>query len=178
MPNSFSTQPDSPRNPRLLPAMIAFLALTAFLAPQFFTAALAAPQNGASQSAAPDLGKIRAAWIHNLATKQLDTFLNLYAPDAVFLSLGDRVAGTAALRTLFETVMASVNSDITLTSHTSEVSGDLAYDSGDYHETLTTIATRAKTTLSGSYVLIYKRQPSGTWLIVQHIWTLAPPVAQ
>jgi len=178
MPNAFTTPPDSPRIPRMLRTTMAFLAMAMLFAPPFFRVAVAAAQAGGSQSSVPDLGKLRAEWVHHLATKQLEPFLNLYAPDAVFLSLGDRVAGTAALRTLFETVMASVNSDITLTSRATDISGDLAYDSGDYHETLTTIATGAKSTLSGSYVLIYKRQPSGAWLIVQHIWTLAPPAAQ
>src|SRR6267378_3027239 len=84
-------------------------------------------------------------------------------------------AGTAALRTLFQTIMATFNSDLTLHSQNLETSGDLAYDSGDFQETLTTIATGAKITAKGSYIIIFKRQPNGSWQIVQHAWTGTPP---
>jgi hypothetical protein len=52
---------------------------------------------------------------------------------------------------------------------------DLAYDSGDFKETLTTIATGGKITAKGSYIIIFKRQPNGSWQIVQHVWTGVPP---
>src|SRR5580700_2216114 len=71
--------------------------------------------------------------------------------------------------------MATFNSDLTLHSKNLETSGDLAYDSGDFDESLTVIATGAKITSKGSYVIIFKRQPNGIWQIVQHIWTGTPP---
>ncbi len=85
------------------------------------------------------------------------------------------LASSAALRTLFQTIMATFNSDLTLHSQNLETSGDLAYDSGDFQETLTTIATGAKITAKGSYIIIFKRQPNGSWQIVQHAWTGTPP---
>jgi ketosteroid isomerase-like protein len=72
--------------------------------------------------------------------------------------------------------MATFNSDLTLNSLNLETSGDLAYDSGDFQETLTTIATGARLTSKGSYIIIFKRQPNGSWQIIQHVWTgTAPP---
>jgi len=71
--------------------------------------------------------------------------------------------------------MATFNSDLTLHSQNLETSGDLAYDSGDFQETLTTIATGAKVTSKGSYIIIYRRQPRGDWQIVQQVWTGTPP---
>jgi ketosteroid isomerase-like protein len=88
---------------------------------------------------------------------------------------GDRITGSAALRTLFQNIMATFNSDLTLHSLNLEASGNLAYDSGEFEETLTNIATGTKIESKGSYVIIYKRDANGAWRIVQHVWTGTPP---
>ena len=153
-------------------AAIGLLAFTTILAQTFPPTAIAARQ----ASTLVTLAKIREAWVQDLRTKQLEPILNLYAADAVFLQpTGERITGSAALRTLFQTIMATFNSDLTLHSQNLETSGDLAYDSGDFQETLTTIATGAKITAKGSYIIVFKRQPKGSWQIVQHVWTGTPP---
>jgi ketosteroid isomerase-like protein len=119
---------------------------------------------------------MREAWVQDLRTKQLEPILKFYAPDAAFLQPnGERITGLAALRTLFQTIMSTFTSDLTLHSQNLETSGDLAYDSGDFQETLTIIATGAKLTSKGSYVIIFKRPPGGSWHIVQQVWTGTPP---
>jgi ketosteroid isomerase-like protein len=124
------------------------------------------------------LAQIRDTWVEDLRTKQIEHILKLYASDAVFLQpTGERITGSAALRTLFQTVMATLDSDLTLFSKNLETSGDLAFDSGDFRETLTTIATGAKITATGSYLIIYKRQKNGRWLIIQQVFTGTPPHA-
>jgi ketosteroid isomerase-like protein len=153
-------------------APIAFLAAVTAVAPAFFPTATAAPQ----ASTIATLAKIREAWVQDLRTKQLEPILKLYTPDAVFFQpTGERITGSAALRTLFQNIMATFNSDLTLHSQALETSGDLAYDSGDFQETLTTIATGAKITSKGSYIMIFKYQSDGGWRIVQHAWTGTPP---
>ncbi len=153
-------------------AAIAFLAFATILAPNLSPTATAAPQASTLET----LAKIREDWVQDLRSKQLEPILKFYAPDAVFLQpTGERITGSAALRTLFQTIMATFDSDLTLHSQNLETSGDLAYDSGDFQETLTTIATGAKITAKGSYIIIFKRQRSGNWQIVQHVWTGAPP---
>lgn len=153
-------------------AVIAFLAVAAVAAAQFsgFSA-------GASQDhTLANLAKIREGWVQDLHAKQLEPILKFYAPDAAFLQPnGDRIVGSAALRSLFQNIMASFTSDLTLHSRNLEASGDLAYDSGDFEESLTNLATGAKIASKGSYVVIYKRQPDGNWKIVQHVWTGTPP---
>src|ERR1700732_3015415 len=134
-------------------AAIAFLTFATILAPAF--SPIAAPQ----ASTIVTLAKIREAWVQDLRTKQLEPILKFYAPDAVFLQpTGERITGSAALRALFQNVMATFNSDLTLHSQNLETSGDLAYDSGDFQETLTTNATGAKMTSTGSYIIIFKYQ--------------------
>jgi ketosteroid isomerase-like protein len=131
---------------------------------------------GAQASTLETLTKLREAWIQDLRTKQLEPILKFYAPEAVFLQpTGERITGPAALRTLFQTIMSTFTSDLTLHSQNLETSGDLAYDSGDFQEALTVIATGAKITSKGSYVMIFKRQPNGGWQIVQQVWTGVPP---
>src|SRR6202521_2590839 len=168
----FTPPAKSPLFPRSRCAAIAFLAFATILAPTFSPTAIAAPQ----ASTIVTLAKMREAWVHDLRTKQLEPILKFYAPDAVFLQpTGERITGSAALRTLFQTIMASFNSDLTLHSQNLEASSDLAYDSGDFQETLTNIATGAKINSKGSYVIIYRRQVNGAWQIVQHVWTGTPP---
>jgi len=153
-------------------AATTFLALVTILAATFSRNASAAPQ----ASTIVNLARIREAWVQDLHNKQLEPILKCYAPDAVFLQpTGERITGSAALRTLFQNIMATFNSDLTLHSQNLETSGDLAYDSGDFEETLTTIATGAKISTKGSYIIIFKRQPNGSWQIVQHVWTGTPP---
>jgi ketosteroid isomerase-like protein len=173
---TMNVTPAAPAKSPLFPcsrrAAVAFLALATILAPTFYATASAAPQ----ASTLVTLANIREAWVQDLRTKQLEPILKFYAPDAVFLQpTGERITGSAALRTLFQTIMATFNSDLTLHSQNLEISGDLAYDSGDFQETLTTIASGARITAKGSYIFIFKRQPNGSWQIVQHVWTGTPP---
>jgi len=153
-------------------AATGLLAFATILASVFSPTVTAAPEASTLETFA----KLREAWIQDLRTKQLEPILKFYAPDAVFLQPnGDRITGSAALRILFQTIMANFNSDLTLHSQNLETSGDLAYDSGDFQETLTTISSGAKISSKGSYVIIYKRQPNGSWQIVQQVWTGTPP---
>jgi ketosteroid isomerase-like protein len=122
------------------------------------------------------LAKIREAWVQDLRAKKLEPILKFYAPNAVFLQpSGERITGSAAIRALFQSIMGTFNSDLTLQSQNLETSGDLAYDSGDFQETLTNAATGAKISSKGSYITIFKRQPNGSWQIVQQVWTGSPP---
>jgi len=151
---------------------VGLLAFVTIFAPAFSRTASASPKDPSLETFA----KLRESWLQDLRTKQLEPILEFYAPDASFLQpTGERLTGTAALRTLFQTIMASFNSDLALRSQILETSGNLAYDSGDFEESLTNIASGAKINSKGSYIIIYKRQPNGSWLIVQHVWTGTPP---
>ncbi len=158
-------------------AALALLAFSAIFPPMLSPVPRAVPQ----ASTVATLAQIREAWVQDLHNKQLEPILKFYAPDAVFLQpTGERISGAAPLRALFQTVMATFQSDLTLHSRNLETSGDLAYDSGDFDETLTALATGAKIAAKGSYLIVYKRQPGpqGDWRIVQHVWTGAPPCAK
>jgi ketosteroid isomerase-like protein len=164
----------TPGKSLLIPCLrcILFFVLAAILAPIFPSNAQSVPQGKTIAT----LAESRDAWVRDLHDKQLEPILKFYAPDAAFLQpSGDRITGATALRNLFHNIMATFDSSLTLRSLKLETSGDLAYDSGEFVETLTNIATGAKISSKGSYIIIYKRQASGAWQIVQHVWTGAPP---
>jgi len=167
-----ATLPKSPLILCLLRVVIAFLALAAMLAPILPPTARA----DAKGTTLARLAEIREAWVRDLRTKQLEPILKLYATDAAFLQPnGERITGAAALRSLFQNIMATFDSDLTLHSKSLETSGDLAYDSGDFEELLTNRASGAKIASKGSYIIIFKRQADGSWQIVQQVWTGIPP---
>jgi uncharacterized protein (TIGR02246 family) len=133
--------------------------------------------HAASVFASPqtEIAAIRADWVKYLHSKQLEPEMALYAQDAVFLQpTGERITGLPAIRKLFTEVMAAVTSEPVMTSVNLEVSGDLAYDSGEYNETLTTVATGARSEVRGGYLMVLKRQPDGQWRIQQQMWSYFP----
>jgi ketosteroid isomerase-like protein len=125
----------------------------------------------------PDASKdafaaLRLQWARNLHDKRIDASAAEYAPDAEFINPdGSRVRGTAELRHLFETVTGMFDSNLVFDSKKVELSGDLAYDSGTYLESLTVRATGKAQRSSGSYLTVYRRSKDGTWLIVEQVWT-------
>jgi len=127
-------------------------------------------------SVAEELGKIRDEWAREMHAKQLDQVVALYAPDAVFLPpTGNRISGQAAIRALFKGIMEAVTSDLHFHSIVTESSGDLAYDSGDWTETLTPVAGGPGKDFQGNYVIVFRRGSDGHWLIVEHVWTVVSP---
>jgi len=124
--------------------------------------------------------QLREEWAGNLQAKRVEASVAAYAPDAEFIDPnGTDFQGSAALRQLFQTVTSRYDSRLQFHSQRLEVSGDLAYDSGRYHETLTDRATSKAQELSGRYLTIYRRSADGVWRIVQQIWPVADkPEAQ
>jgi uncharacterized protein (TIGR02246 family) len=132
----------------------------------------AAPDLQSSPSNSPEIARLRAEWVKDLHSKQLDQIAALYAEDAEFLlATGTRVSGRAAIRELCRNIMATMTSDITLHTATAERSENLAYDSGDYSETLTSVADGTVTPYKGTYVMIFRRRANGAWVIAEQVWT-------
>jgi uncharacterized protein (TIGR02246 family) len=164
------------RRPRIA---LATLPLVAVLI-SGFSASTPAPIGSKSPSKAvaahDETSKIPAQWAKLLQSKQIDQLAALYTADAVFLKpSGERITGRPAIRDLCKKIMDSFSSDFTFRSMTSDVSGNIAYDSGEYKESLVKISDKTKADVQGNYLMIFKRQPDGTWLIAQQMWTLVTP---
>lgn len=138
------------------------------------TGAAPAKMQPAASGAADDLARLRGQWAQELHDKQLDQIIALYAPDSAFLSPnGGRFTGPAEIRGLFKTIMETVTSNITFHNITTESSGDLAFDSGDYTETLVPMKAGPDQHYKGDYLIVFRRQKDSRWLIVQQVWTFA-----
>jgi ketosteroid isomerase-like protein len=118
---------------------------------------------------------LRDQWAKDLHAKHIDDSLAQYAPDADFISDAGRTHGMAALRQLFQTITTTFDSDLAFTSQRVEISGDLAYDSGTYRETLLNRATGKTQHMAGDYLTVYRRtraaNGNAVWFIVEQIWT-------
>jgi len=131
------------------------------------------PYLGAEQGNAGDaFAPLREHWARDLHDKRVDASVAEYAPDAEFINPdGGRIKGATALRQLFETITRTYDSDLVFDSLRIQVSGDLAYDSGTYQETLFLRAAGKRQQSSGSYLTVYQRGKDGTWLIAEQVWT-------
>ena len=139
----------------------------------------AIPQSKTKADAVADaIARLRAEWVTDLHDKRLEEITLLYAPDAVFLSDNvGRVTGRAAIRDLCQKAMGAITSSMTMHSVRTEAAGDLAYDSGDYDETIVHVSDGKKEDLKGSYLMVFKRQPDGKWLILEQMWTDLTPAS-
>jgi uncharacterized protein (TIGR02246 family) len=112
-------------------------------------------------------------WATYWRSQQLEPLVALYAEDAVFLTgQGDRFTGKSAIRDIFKKALETNKSNLTVRSVRSEVSDNLAYDSGEYHELITPIGGE-KRELTGNYIIVFRKE-NGKWLIVEHAWTDKP----
>jgi uncharacterized protein (TIGR02246 family) len=131
-------------------------------------------QGPSASVVAAEIARIREQWASDLREKRLDSIAMLYAPDASFISGGSgRVTGRPAIRALCQSAMAVLTSTTHFHSVRIEGGGDLAYDSGDYDETTVSMSDGVKQHLKGSYLMVFKRQADGKWLIAEQMWTEA-----
>ena len=122
-------------------------------------------------SAADPFEKLRQEWARDLHEKRVEAATALYAPYAVFVQPdGARVKGSAAIRKLYDKVTSTFDSSLNFSSERVEISGELAYDSGTYTETLVTRATHKSILSKGSYLTIYRKGKDRNWKIVEQMW--------
>ena len=108
-------------------------------------------------------------------SKDVGAAVGFYASDATFLQpSGDRIEGIVAIRELYQKVVDTFDTNLVMKSRNLEVSANLAYDSGEYQETLTSRATGQKQHFRGQYLMIFRLSSDGHWKIIQHVWTVVP----
>ena len=137
------------------------------------TDAIAVSSN--SSEASRRVAEARDSWLAAFKSKDVGAAVGFYASDAAFLQpSGDRIGGIEAIRELYQKVVSTFDTDLVLRSRNLEVSANLAYDSGEYEETLTNKATGQKQHFCGQYVIVFRLGGDGHWRIIQHVWTVAP----
>ena len=146
------------------------------LAPMLY--AQAVPPAPPAAAAACPFDQLRQTWVADLEARNLDAALALYATDAAFINPDGTHASTPAeLRQLYTFIFgAFAATDVKLSSRATGQSGNLAFDSGAYSETVTERGSppaKGIHHLSGDYLTLYRRSPEGGWLIIQQVWTEA-----
>lgn len=126
-------------------------------------------------SAIDEFAPVRRQWVQDLREKRIDAALALYSPDATFVNPdGSRAHGLGPIRQLFQWAAQTFDSTLAFYPDRLEQSGTLAIDSGTYQETLVVRATGQKQILSGSYLMVYRRE-AGSWKILEQDWTSKQP---
>jgi uncharacterized protein (TIGR02246 family) len=119
-----------------------------------------------SENRAGDEAAIRALdvdWVKAAAAKNAEQFASFYADDGSLLAPGAPMAtGKAAVQKTVAGLMALPGFALTFAPSTVDVSGDGAYEIGDYSLT-TNDAKGTPQTAKGKYVVVWRRQADGTW---------------
>ena len=111
--------------------------------------------------------KLDNDWFKAAAAKDLDTCASYYLNDAVIFSPGvPAVVGKDNIRKFLQAMVNAPNMKLTFLGSTVDVarSGDLAVDHGTVQ--VTTTDKKGKTTTQTSQaVLVWKKQPDGSWKV-------------
>jgi uncharacterized protein (TIGR02246 family) len=131
-----------------------------------------------SESAAASVEDVQAIrkseveWAKAWTGKNIDGVVSHYADDAsVELADVPIISGTPAIRSALKQAFADSNFTLSLQPVQVEVSksGDLAYSRGTYTSTISDTSTRSPKKAKGKYVLVYRKQPDGRWLVIHDI---------
>ncbi len=96
---------------------------------------------------------------------------SVYSPDAIaFPPNADAIKGQAAIRKMWQDVLASGIASMELTTSEVESAGDLAYEVGNYAMK----AKDAKVADRGKYCVVWKRV-NGQWMLHRDIWSTSMP---
>lgn len=156
------------RSPR-----IAGLLLTLVIAP---CPLLAQPQTPASPDVAQEIASVRERFLDAVRAEDLEELEQVFAPQGSMLAGGTvgRASGRETLLKLWRTVLAQFSGETILRSVRVQGSGDLAFDSGDFEETFVSESSGERYEVEGKYLMVYERQPSGQWMILEQAWVEVP----
>src|SRR5437762_4084784 len=125
------------------------------------------------------LRDLDAKWSAAAGAKDVDKTVSYYADDAVVMPPNAPSATTReTIRSAWKEMLTSPGAAISWKATKVEVakSGDLAYVSGTYEETMTDASGNSMKD-HGKYVEIFKKQADGTWKVVADIWNSDLPAA-
>jgi uncharacterized protein (TIGR02246 family) len=106
-----------------------------------------------------------AAWVKAAQAKDVSTMVSYYAENASVYIPGQRlVEGKDAINRAFASLMSMPGFALEFTPDTVMVarSGDIAYETGDYSMTMDDKSGKPQTS-KAKYVVVWVKQPDGTW---------------
>ncbi|MEX1185354.1 MAG: SgcJ/EcaC family oxidoreductase [Gemmatimonadaceae bacterium] len=131
---------------------------------------------GSPAATSADIAAVRDAWLAAAARDDAAAVAAMYTDDAIFVATEAPAArGRAAIQQALAESFPISTID-TVDSREVVVSGDVAYDYGEFRQTVTP-PNGAAQTVRGHYVVTLRRQPDGSWKLSKHVSTTPPAAA-
>jgi uncharacterized protein (TIGR02246 family) len=120
-----------------------------------------------------------AQWVKEFAARDMDKILAHYADDgSVLMADSPIMTGKDAIRAGMKDILADPAFALDLQTVKVSVSkDDLAYSQGTYRVTVTDPKTKKPVLEKGKYVEVYKKQPDGSWKVVEDVTNADAPAA-
>jgi uncharacterized protein (TIGR02246 family) len=120
------------------------------------------------------VGKVRSTWKDLADKKDSAGVAALYSDDAVLVGTNIPPAnGRAEIQTRLGQ-MFGASSVGSIDSKETVVSGDVGYDYGTFHQTITPPKGKAME-VDGTYIVTLHKQADGSWKITHHMSNVQPP---
>jgi uncharacterized protein (TIGR02246 family) len=143
-----------------------------------FTFVCLAPAADTKSAIEKALRDLDAQWSAAAGAKDVDKTVSFYSNDAIVMPPNASAATTKeSIRSAWKEMLASPGAAISWRTTKVEVakSGDLAYVSGTYEETMTDGSGKPVKD-HGKYVEVWEKQADGTWKCGADIWNSDLPV--
>jgi uncharacterized protein (TIGR02246 family) len=138
------------------------------------TVGASAQQKGADEAA---IGKLRSAYETAAGTQNGAAIAKLFAPDGVEMPPNAPAAkGRPAIEAFHKAFVKQwMMHGITVTSTSTKVTGDIAYDVGTYKQQIMSQSSGAVIDDVGKYVVLLRKDAGGGWLITHAIYNSDNP---
>ncbi len=123
---------------------------------------------------------VEAAWVKDIATKDVDKFASYYSEDASFLLPNAPIVnGKENIKAALRPMLADPNFALTFQATRAEASkgGDFVYTVGAYSMTVSRPSDKTPVTDKGKYLTVFKKQPDGNWKAVADMISSDMPAA-
>jgi uncharacterized protein (TIGR02246 family) len=112
---------------------------------------------------------LEAAWVQDIATKDVDKFASYYSDDAsVLMPNAPIINGKDNIKAALKPMLADPNFALTFQSTRADASkgGDFVYTIGAYSMTMSRPGGKTTATDTGKYLTVFKKQADGSWKAV------------
>lgn len=112
----------------------------------------------------------RRAWVRAVNERNVDAYLDVLAPDIVWLPPGQgAIEGHKAFTAWVGPFFESYEYDFALEGATVTMSGDFAVERGRFVTSLTSTETGKSMTHEGTYLAIWRMDGGGRWVIERYL---------
>jgi uncharacterized protein (TIGR02246 family) len=152
--------------------------LAALVGAMVLTVAGASAQQKPAGGDEAAIAKVRSAYQTAAGTQDGAAIAKLYAPDGVEMPPnGPAAKGRAAIEALHKAFgQQFMVHGMTVASTEVKVHGDYAYDVGTYKQSLMPMKGGAVVDDHGKYVVLFKKDASGSWLVTHAIYNSDVPL--